>query len=127
MHMAATLVQYGGIVPSDESERMHTSITDCKNLYGWFYLMYKKTYNQHKARYYLYRMRTLYKEGELGDFNKEVDSYSRDNEYYLPKVILTTPPPVPEVVDREFDKCDYLHQAREALHHLSTEIMKKCS
>lgn len=59
---------------------MHTSITDCKNLYGWFYLMYKKTYDQHKARYFLYRMRTLYKDGELGDFNKEVDSYSRENE-----------------------------------------------
>ena len=34
----------------------------------------------------------------------------------------TTPPPVPETVDREFDNCDYLHQAREALHHLSTEM-----
>ena len=43
-------------------------------------MMFKKTYDQHKARYFLYRMRTLYKEGELGDFNKEVDSYSRDNE-----------------------------------------------
>ena len=31
-------------------------------------------------------------------------------------------PPVPESVDRELDKCDYLHQAREALHHLSTEM-----
>ena len=29
---------------------------------------------------------------------------------------------MPEVVDREADKCDYLHQAREALHHLSTEM-----
>ena len=29
---------------------------------------------------------------------------------------------MPEVVDRELDKCDYLHQAREALHHLSTEM-----
>ena len=29
---------------------------------------------------------------------------------------------VPESVDRELDKCDYLHQAREALHHLSTEM-----
>ena len=32
------------------------------------------------------------------------------------------PSPVPESVDRELDKCDYLHQAREALHHLSTEM-----
>ena len=31
-------------------------------------------------------------------------------------------PPVPESVDRELDKCDYLHQAREALHNLSTEM-----
>ena len=29
---------------------------------------------------------------------------------------------MPESVDRELDKCDYLHQAREALHHLSTEM-----
>ena len=29
---------------------------------------------------------------------------------------------MPEIVDRELDKCDYLHQAREALHHLSTEM-----
>ena len=29
---------------------------------------------------------------------------------------------MPEVVDRDADKCDYLHQAREALHHLSTEM-----
>ena len=29
---------------------------------------------------------------------------------------------MPEIVDREADKCDYLHQAREALHHLSTEM-----
>ena len=29
---------------------------------------------------------------------------------------------MPEVVDRELDKCDYLHQAREALHHLSIEM-----
>ena len=29
---------------------------------------------------------------------------------------------MPEVVDREPDKCDYLHQAREALHHLSTDM-----
>ena len=29
---------------------------------------------------------------------------------------------MPESVDREFDNCDYLHQAREALHHLSTEM-----
>ena len=69
-------------------------------------------------------MRTLYKEGQLGDFNKEVDSYRRDNElkFYLPKAILKTPSPVPEIVDRELDKCDYLRQAREALHHLSTEM-----
>ena len=31
-------------------------------------------------------------------------------------------PPVPESVDRVLDKCDYLHQTREALHHLSTEM-----
>ena len=49
-------------------------------MYGWFYLMYKKTYDQHKARYVLYRMRTLYKDGELGDFNREVYSHSSDNE-----------------------------------------------
>ena len=29
---------------------------------------------------------------------------------------------MPESVDRELDKCDYLHQAQEALHHLSTEM-----
>ena len=29
---------------------------------------------------------------------------------------------MPEIVDRELDKCDYLHQAREALHHLGTEM-----
>ena len=29
---------------------------------------------------------------------------------------------MPEVVDREADKCDYLHQVWEALHHLSTEM-----
>ena len=34
----------------------------------------------------------------------------------------TTSPPVPETVDRELDKCDYLYQAREALRHLSTEM-----
>ena len=33
-----------------------------------------------------------------------------------------TSPPVPEIVDRELDKCDYLQQAWEALHHLSTEM-----
>ena len=40
----------------------------------------------------------------------------------LPSSGNTTSPPVPESVDRELDKCDYLHQAREALHHLSTEM-----
>ena len=40
----------------------------------------------------------------------------------LPSSGNTTSPPVPEVVDRGLDKCDYLHQAREALHHLSTEM-----
>ena len=59
---------------------MHTSITDCKNLYGWFYLLFKKMYDQHKARYYLYRMRTLYREGQLGDFNEEVYSHNSDKE-----------------------------------------------
>ena len=29
---------------------------------------------------------------------------------------------MPKTVDRELDKCDYLHQAREALHNLSTEM-----
>ena len=29
---------------------------------------------------------------------------------------------MPESVDRELDKCDYLYQAREALHHLGTEM-----
>ena len=40
----------------------------------------------------------------------------------LPSSGNTTSSPVPESVDRELDKCDYLHQAREALHHLSTEM-----
>ena len=69
-----------GYCPKSVRGRIDALIVDCKNMYGWFYLMFKKTYDQHKRRYFLYRMRTLYKEGELGDFNKEVDSYSRDNE-----------------------------------------------
>ena len=40
----------------------------------------------------------------------------------LPSSGNTTSPPVPESVDRELDKYDYLHQVREALHHLSTEM-----
>ena len=40
----------------------------------------------------------------------------------LPSSGNTMSPPVPEIVDRELDKCDYLHQAREALHHLGTEM-----
>ena len=69
-----------GYCPKSVRGRIDALIVDCKNMYGWFYLMFKKTYDQHKRRYFLYRMRTLHKEGGLGDFNREVYSYSSDNE-----------------------------------------------